>query len=269
MNHPVSAEPTPHVDTLPLLLSTETMRSVLVVLALLAGCDAFSFGGLGRRITGTRKPGIGGRGFHSGFNGNFNGNFNGGGGGRIGASSVGDDSAEVILFRRERLNRFPLTPLYISSQPPKEPESDESKGLGLWDSYNKVLDEKPLATKAMTSLVGFLIGDVLAQASRASPLQMTHSLSLIVVHAPPSSSSISQTTSTSTAHSALRPSALWSTAPRATGSTACSTARSQAPVHSQWRPRCGRKPVVHERHVGRRPGSLIFCRPAAFLIGWH
>ena len=39
-----------------------------------------------------------------------------------------------------------------------------SGGLGaVWDKYNEVLDSKPLATKAVTSLVGFTIGDLLAQ----------------------------------------------------------------------------------------------------------
>eukprot|EP00611_Tribonema_gayanum_P012152 TRINITY_DN2277_c0_g1_i2.p1 TRINITY_DN2277_c0_g1~~TRINITY_DN2277_c0_g1_i2.p1 ORF type:complete len:234 (+),score=101.30 TRINITY_DN2277_c0_g1_i2:73-702(+) len=33
----------------------------------------------------------------------------------------------------------------------------------LWDSYNKVLGEKPILTKACTSLVGFSVGDTLAQ----------------------------------------------------------------------------------------------------------
>ncbi|CAM9117064.1 unnamed protein product [Heterosigma akashiwo] len=34
---------------------------------------------------------------------------------------------------------------------------------GVWNSYNKVLSEKPILTKACTSLVGFSVGDVLAQ----------------------------------------------------------------------------------------------------------
>jgi len=32
-----------------------------------------------------------------------------------------------------------------------------------WDAYNKALDDKPLFTKAMTSLVGWFLGDLLAQ----------------------------------------------------------------------------------------------------------
>lgn len=34
---------------------------------------------------------------------------------------------------------------------------------GIWGRYNKLLDTQPLLTKALTSLVGFTVGDVLAQ----------------------------------------------------------------------------------------------------------
>ena len=34
---------------------------------------------------------------------------------------------------------------------------------GLWARYNKLLDAQPLLTKALTSLTGFTIGDILAQ----------------------------------------------------------------------------------------------------------
>lgn len=33
----------------------------------------------------------------------------------------------------------------------------------LWDKYNEALDNQPIPTKAATSLVGFTLGDVLAQ----------------------------------------------------------------------------------------------------------
>ncbi|CAM9820067.1 unnamed protein product [Chrysoparadoxa australica] len=38
----------------------------------------------------------------------------------------------------------------------------------IWDQYNQVLEEKPILTKACTSLVGFSIGDILAQKFVAS-----------------------------------------------------------------------------------------------------
>jgi protein Mpv17 len=34
---------------------------------------------------------------------------------------------------------------------------------GLWARYNKLLDAQPLLTKALTSLTGFTVGDILAQ----------------------------------------------------------------------------------------------------------
>lgn len=34
---------------------------------------------------------------------------------------------------------------------------------GLWARYNKLLDAQPLLTKALTSLTGFTLGDILAQ----------------------------------------------------------------------------------------------------------
>jgi len=48
------------------------------------------------------------------------------------------------------------------SPTPEEPE--KSNGFGaLWKRYNELLDEKPLLMKALTSLVGFALGDTLAQ----------------------------------------------------------------------------------------------------------
>ena len=49
-------------------------------------------------------------------------------------------------------------------------------GLGLlWDKYNEVLESNPLPTKAVTSLVGFTIGDLLAQnflGEKGSPIDI-------------------------------------------------------------------------------------------------
>ena len=65
-------------------------------------------------------------------------------------------------------------------------------GLGLlWDKYNEVLDTNPLPTKAVTSLVGFTIGDLLAQnflGEKGSPLDVKRLLRLasfgLAVHGP-------------------------------------------------------------------------------------
>lgn len=45
----------------------------------------------------------------------------------------------------------------------------------LWDEYNKKLASNPIETKALTSLVGFTIGDLLAQSflgEKGSPIDM-------------------------------------------------------------------------------------------------
>lgn len=55
-------------------------------------------------------------------------------------------------------------------------EVSMSNGLGLlWDKYNEVLETSPLPTKAVTSLVGFTIGDLLAQSflgEKGSPIDV-------------------------------------------------------------------------------------------------
>jgi protein Mpv17 len=65
-------------------------------------------------------------------------------------------------------------------------------GLGmLWDKYNEVLESSPLPTKAVTSLVGFTIGDLLAQnflGEKGAPLDVKRLLRLasfgLAVHGP-------------------------------------------------------------------------------------
>jgi len=48
------------------------------------------------------------------------------------------------------------------SPAPEEPE--DASGFGaLWKNYNELLETKPLLMKALTSLVGFALGDILAQ----------------------------------------------------------------------------------------------------------
>jgi len=48
--------------------------------------------------------------------------------------------------------------------PAPEPEGDDENPLAsLWKGYETFLDEQPLLAKALTSLVGFCIGDILAQ----------------------------------------------------------------------------------------------------------
>ena len=35
--------------------------------------------------------------------------------------------------------------------------------LAIWNGYNDLLEKKPIEVKALTSLVGFTLGDILAQ----------------------------------------------------------------------------------------------------------
>ena len=45
----------------------------------------------------------------------------------------------------------------------RDPASVRGGAVPGWAAYNDALDKKPLITKAMTSLVGWALGDLLAQ----------------------------------------------------------------------------------------------------------
>ena len=45
----------------------------------------------------------------------------------------------------------------------RDPAAVRGGAVPGWAAYNQALDEKPLITKAMTSLVGWALGDLLAQ----------------------------------------------------------------------------------------------------------
>lgn len=47
--------------------------------------------------------------------------------------------------------------------PEPEPEPESNPLVSAWKSYEKLLDEKPLIMKMLTSFTGFLLGDILAQ----------------------------------------------------------------------------------------------------------
>jgi hypothetical protein len=72
--------------------------------------------------------------------GNNNGNGNGGDGGNFGWGWNGEGEGDD--YYHSGLDALPLA---------------------LWEGYNRVLEEQPLATKAVTSLIGFTLGDILAQ----------------------------------------------------------------------------------------------------------
>lgn len=108
--------------------------ALALVLALASSASAFSFGGRGR--SGIRRS-IRKNPFKGGSKGGNFGNFGGNKGppsdknGGLNADAAGD--------------------------------GDKEEGSGLWAAYNAKLESDPLLTKAFTSLVGFTLGDILAQ----------------------------------------------------------------------------------------------------------
>lgn len=55
----------------------------------------------------------------------------------------------------------------VAASSPLFRDADRIRGGAVpgWAAYNDALDKKPLVTKAMTSLVGWALGDFLAQVS--------------------------------------------------------------------------------------------------------
>lgn len=53
----------------------------------------------------------------------------------------------------------------VASRSPLFRSSDKVRGGAVpgWAAYNEALDKKPLVTKALTSLVGWALGDILVQ----------------------------------------------------------------------------------------------------------
>jgi protein Mpv17 len=75
----------------------------------------------------------------------------------------------VVAPLRLTLIGFCITPflvayLLVPSRPfPQRNLLPVIKMSGLWASYNRLLEAQPLLTKALTSLTGFTLGDILAQ----------------------------------------------------------------------------------------------------------
>mmetsp|Transcript_8111 Transcript_8111/g.17483 ORF Transcript_8111/g.17483 Transcript_8111/m.17483 type:complete len:271 (-) Transcript_8111:156-968(-) len=106
-----------------------------------AGSICMKAGPSGRRFSGFGRGLFGGRG--EGANGNKRGGGSGGGANGAGRGGRGDNSS-----------RF-------------SGEGDSSKGgnplVAFWNAYNSQLAARPILIKALTSLVGFALGDILAQ----------------------------------------------------------------------------------------------------------
>ena len=77
-------------------------------------------------------------------------------------SGGGADAKKASALTRRKATRHinPSSPHILS------PSRRISRGGGLggfWTAYNNMLDEKPIQAKALTSMTGFLLGDLLAQ----------------------------------------------------------------------------------------------------------
>lgn len=57
-----------------------------------------------------------------------------------------------------------MPPLGSSSAAGEDGDKKPASGLGIiWAAYISLLDTQPILTKSLTSLVGFAVGDLLAQ----------------------------------------------------------------------------------------------------------
>mmetsp|Transcript_4943 Transcript_4943/g.7226 ORF Transcript_4943/g.7226 Transcript_4943/m.7226 type:complete len:240 (-) Transcript_4943:252-971(-) len=89
----------------------------------------------------------------------------------LSASAFAVPSVSSNTFRKSELAMIPKDQHPIvsnsrsSSKSPlfRDPLKTRGGAVPGWAAYNQALDEKPLITKAMTSLVGWFLGDLLAQ----------------------------------------------------------------------------------------------------------
>jgi hypothetical protein len=70
------------------------------------------------------------------------------------ATTLKTDSIVKPAFRKDSAVHSPLF---------RDPTLVRGGAVPGWGAYNKALDESPLTAKAFTSLVGWALGDVLAQ----------------------------------------------------------------------------------------------------------
>ena len=81
------------------------------------------------------------------------------------ASAFAVPSQTLTTQRSTKLAALPKEPHPAFSKSPlfRDPAKTRGGAVPGWAAYNKALDDKPLITKAMTSLVGWCLGDLLAQ----------------------------------------------------------------------------------------------------------
>lgn len=75
----------------------------------------------------------------------------------VSPSVVRSTSTGVVVTQKPPLANAAASPLFRAAV--------QTRGGAVpgWAAYNEALDKKPLVTKAMTSLVGWALGDLLAQ----------------------------------------------------------------------------------------------------------
>jgi hypothetical protein len=84
----------------------------------------------------------------------------------LAASAFGVSSNPAVTIQTATSSRFGKTTTprsKVSSPLFRDPTILRGGAVPGWAAYNEALDKKPLITKAMTSLVGWALGDVLAQ----------------------------------------------------------------------------------------------------------
>jgi len=81
------------------------------------------------------------------------------------ASAFAVPSQTLTTQRSTKLAALPKEPhpAFSKSTLFRDPAKTRGGAVPGWAAYNKALDDKPLFTKAMTSLVGWCLGDLLAQ----------------------------------------------------------------------------------------------------------
>ncbi|GMH40905.1 hypothetical protein BSKO_08809 [Bryopsis sp. KO-2023] len=86
------------------------------------------------------------------------------------------EASVVVLPDAESVASIPTTPQDVETV--VEQAEDVSPFQAFWRRYNELLDEKPILVKSLTSLVGFTLGDIVAQTIVGEPYSAIRTLHL-------------------------------------------------------------------------------------------
>jgi hypothetical protein len=81
----------------------------------------------------------------------------------LAVTAFGVNPSRALATTQSRVTPYDkaaVTPLF------RDPTIVRGGAVPGWAAYNDALDKKPLITKAMTSLVGWALGDLLAQVNK-------------------------------------------------------------------------------------------------------